>query len=60
MSTYRRSVALTYSLPIGVSVHRAPDCEFQFGDDYVAFSIETRKEVGESYSAVLGFFANTN
>jgi hypothetical protein len=30
---------------------------FQFGDnDYVAMSIETRKEVGESYSAVRGFF----
>lgn len=34
-----------------------PIVSFQFGDnDHVAFSIETRKEVGESYSAVLGFF----
>jgi hypothetical protein len=30
---------------------------FWFGDDqYVAVSIETRKEIGESYSAILGFF----
>ena len=30
---------------------------FQFGkEDYIAFSIETRKEVGETYSAVTGFF----
>lgn len=29
---------------------------FQFGDDYVAASIETRKEIGKGYSAVLGFF----
>jgi hypothetical protein len=30
---------------------------FQFGDnDHVAMSIETRKEVGESYSALRGFF----
>jgi hypothetical protein len=34
-----------------------PIVSFQFGDDdHVAFSIETRKEIGESYSAVLGFF----
>lgn len=34
-----------------------PIVSFQFGnDDYVATSIETRKEVGEGYSAVLGFF----
>ncbi len=34
-----------------------PILSFQFGDDdYVAASIETRKEVGEGYSAVLGFF----
>jgi hypothetical protein len=34
-----------------------PIVSFQFGDDdHVAFSIETRKEVGETYSAVLGFF----
>ncbi|MEW6077898.1 MAG: DUF4105 domain-containing protein [Thermodesulfobacteriota bacterium] len=26
------------------------------GDDYLCFSIETRKETGESYSAVRGFF----
>jgi hypothetical protein len=26
------------------------------GDDYVAFSIETRKEQGEEYSAIKGFF----
>jgi len=26
------------------------------GDDYVCFSIETRKEKGESYSAIKGFF----
>jgi len=26
--------------------------------DFIAFSIETRKEVGESYSAVAGFFRN--
>jgi hypothetical protein len=26
------------------------------GDDYLCFSIETRKEVGETYSAVKGFF----
>ena len=34
-----------------------PILSFQFGDDdYVAASIETRKEVGEGYSSVLGFF----
>lgn len=34
-----------------------PIVSFRFGDDdHVAFSIETRKEVGESYSAILGFF----
>ncbi len=34
-----------------------PIVSFQFGEnDHVAFSIETRKEIGESYSAVLGFF----
>lgn len=34
-----------------------PILSFQFGDhDYVAASIETRKEIGEGYSAVLGFF----
>lgn len=26
------------------------------GEDYVAFSIETRKEIGEDYSAIKGFF----
>jgi len=30
---------------------------FQFGDsDHIAFSIETRKTVGQEYSALLGFF----
>lgn len=29
---------------------------FGFGDDHLAVSIETRKEVGESYSTVAGFF----
>ena len=30
---------------------------FQFGkDEYVAFSIETRKEIGQTYSAIKGFF----
>jgi hypothetical protein len=34
-----------------------PILSFQFGDhDYVAASIETRKENGEGYSAILGFF----
>ena len=34
-----------------------PILSFQFGDDtQLAFSIETRKEVGEEYSSVLGFF----
>jgi hypothetical protein len=34
-----------------------PIVSFQFGDkDHLAFSIETRKEVGEEYSAVKGFF----
>ncbi|HXZ79655.1 MAG TPA: DUF4105 domain-containing protein [Terriglobales bacterium] len=34
-----------------------PILSFQFGDhDHLAFSIETRKEVGESYSAIRGFF----
>ncbi|MGH9547053.1 MAG: DUF4105 domain-containing protein [Terriglobales bacterium] len=34
-----------------------PIVSFQFGDnDYIAMSIETRKEVGEQYSAVRGFF----
>ena len=34
-----------------------PILSFRFGDhDYVAASIETRKEVGEEYSAVRGFF----
>lgn len=30
---------------------------FQFGkDDYITFSIETRKKIGQSYSAIRGFF----
>lgn len=29
---------------------------FGFGDDHLAISIETRKEVGESYSTLAGFF----
>ena len=34
-----------------------PILSFQFGDnDYLAFSIETRKEIGEEYSAIRGFF----
>jgi len=34
-----------------------PILSFWFGDDqYVAVSIETRKEIGEGYSAILGFF----
>jgi len=34
-----------------------PILSFPFGDDdHLAFSIETRKEVGEEYSSVLGFF----
>ena len=34
-----------------------PIVSFQFGDnDYIAMSIETRKEVGEVYSAIRGFF----
>ena len=33
-----------------------PIVSFQFGNDYVAASIETRKEIGEGYSALLGFF----
>lgn len=36
-----------------------PILSFDFGNgQYVAFSIETRKEVGEEYSAVKGFFRN--
>jgi len=34
-----------------------PIVSFQFGDEqHIAFSIEVRKELGEGYSAVLGFF----
>ena len=34
-----------------------PIVSFQFGDnDHIAFSIEARYKVGQSYSAVLGFF----
>lgn len=34
---------------------------FGFNDrDFIAFSIETRKEVGESYSAINGFFVITS
>jgi hypothetical protein len=34
-----------------------PIVSFQFGEnDHVAMSVETRKEVGEEYSALLGFF----
>jgi hypothetical protein len=34
-----------------------PIVSFQFGDNqHIAFSIETRKEIGESYSAIRGFF----
>lgn len=34
-----------------------PIVTFRFGDDqYLAISVETRKEVGEEYSALLGFF----
>ena len=34
-----------------------PILSFHFGDDtHLAFSIETRREVGEEYSAMLGFF----
>jgi hypothetical protein len=29
---------------------------FGFADDYVTFSIETRKEQGEAYSSLAGFF----
>jgi hypothetical protein len=31
---------------------------FGFGDDHLAISIETRKERGESYSSLAGFFRN--
>jgi hypothetical protein len=34
-----------------------PILSFQFGnDDHVVFSIETRKEIGEGYSSIRGFF----
>jgi hypothetical protein len=34
-----------------------PIVSFQFGDDsHIAFSVETRKEVGEDYSTLRGFF----
>jgi hypothetical protein len=34
-----------------------PIVSFQSGDrEHIAFSIETRKEIGETYSAILGFF----
>ena len=34
-----------------------PIVSFQFGDnDHIAFSVETRKEMGEDYSAFRGFF----
>lgn len=34
-----------------------PILSFQFDDDrYIAFSVETRKEIGETYSALKGFF----
>jgi hypothetical protein len=47
-------VAITYW---GSPYIAHPIMSFQFGDDtYIATSIETRKEVGEGYSAVLGFF----
>ena len=47
-------VAITYW---GSPYIAHPIVSFQFGDrDYVATSIETRKEMGEGYSAVLGFF----
>jgi uncharacterized protein DUF4105 len=47
-------VAITYW---GSPYIAHPIVSFQFGDhDYVATSIETRKEAGESYSAILGFF----
>jgi hypothetical protein len=36
-----------------------PIVSFDFGNQgYVAMSVETRKEVGESYSAIRGFFRN--
>jgi hypothetical protein len=35
-----------------------PIVSFDFGDQgYVAMSVETRKEVGESYSAIRGFLS---
>jgi hypothetical protein len=41
----------------GIPYIAHPKVSFWFGDDnYDAASIETRKEVGESYSAVRGFF----
>ncbi len=47
-------LAITYW---GSSYIAHPIVSFQFGDgNYVAGSIETRKEVGEGYSAILGFF----
>lgn len=47
-------VAITYW---GSPYIAHPIVSFQFGpDDFVAASIETRKEVGQSYSAILGFF----
>jgi hypothetical protein len=34
-----------------------PIVSFQLGDsEHICFSIETRKEIGEGYSAIRGFF----
>jgi hypothetical protein len=41
----------------GPALMAHPIVSFAFDDgQHVAFSVETRKEVGESYSAILGFF----
>ena len=46
-------MAITYWVSPNIA---HPILSFQFNDDYVAASIETRKEIGEGYSEVTGFF----
>ena len=42
---------------MGIAAHRAHNGQFGFTNgDYVCFSIETRKEKGEDYSAIEGLF----
>ena len=56
--TYLHSFAVRTSFTTwGVPLHRPPNHQLRFGDkDHIPFWIEVRYKVGQSYSALLGFF----